>query len=161
MNTEKIVTSKQKNKIKYRQLESGTCYHLETPEAVVDYLEEAHINRYRLRLFFGDTKTGRDWGEENDVTGYVGRSTGTIKIPLLIHNNRSMGGGAILDHCIVKIMRGRRTVYEMPGYKPPDFQVVGKMVFWDEQTSAEFKTEEAARRYVAFMKGERHTKGGK
>jgi hypothetical protein len=27
-----------------------------------------------------------------------------------------MGGGAILDHCIVKIMVGKRTVYEQAGY---------------------------------------------
>lgn len=150
MNTKKIVTLKE-NKIKYRQLESGTCYHIETPEPVIKRLEDARINRYRLRLFLGDTKTGRDWGEENDTIGRVGRSTGRIKVPLLFRTSRSSGGGAILDH---------RTVYEMPGYKPPDFRVVGKMVFWDEQTSAEFKTEAAARRYVTFMKGERHTKGG-
>lgn len=146
--------------LQYQELESGTCYHIETPEPVIKRLEDARINRYRLRLFFGDTKTGRDWGEENDTMGRVGRSTGRIKIPLLLRTRRSSGGGAILDHCIVKIMRGRRTVYEMPGYKPPDFRVVGKMVFWDAQKSAEFKTEAAARRYVAFMKGERHTKGG-
>ena len=158
----RIVNEELKNGriLQYQELESGTCYHLDTPEDVIKRLEDARINRYRLRLFFGDTKAGRDWGEENDTMGRVGRSTGRIKVPLLLRTRRSSGGGAILDHCIVKIMRGRRTVYEMPGYKPPDFRVVGKMVFWDEQTSAEFKTEAAARRYVAFMKGERHTKGG-
>lgn len=44
-----------------------------------------------------------DWNEQFDVTGYVGRSTGPIKVPLLIHNRRSLGGPAILDHCIIGV----------------------------------------------------------
>ena len=36
---------------------------------------------------------------------YIGNSLGPLKVPLLIHNRRSSGGPAILDHCVVKIKR--------------------------------------------------------
>lgn len=40
--------------------------------------------------------------------GTVGRSTGKVKIPLLVHNSRSMGGGGILTHCIIGIRLSRK-----------------------------------------------------
>lgn len=96
----------------------GTFYHAETRDKVIEILESARIDRERIRVYFGDTQTGKDWGEVNDVTGYVGRSTGPIKIPLLVHNSRSMGGGALLDHCIVKIetTKGKRVLYQHENY---------------------------------------------
>jgi len=102
---------------------NDTTYHDETPETVIDILETARIARvggqgFRLRFHWGDTETGLDWGDTYHVEGYVGRSTGTSKIPLLIWNSRSYGGGAILDNCIVKIAtaRGKRVLYEHPKY---------------------------------------------
>ncbi len=41
--------------------------------------------------------------EEHDITGDVGRSMGTVKSPLLVANRRSLSGGVILDHSIVRI----------------------------------------------------------
>jgi len=146
--------------LQYQELESGTCYHIETPEPIIKRLEDARINRYRVRLFFGDTKTGQDWNEEHDTIGRVGRSTSRIKIPLLIRTSRSMGGGAILDHCIVKIMKGKRTVYEHPSYHSLPFCTSGGMVMRDGQVVAHFFSVTQANKFVAFMKGERHTKGG-
>src|SRR5205807_9933210 len=84
--------------IKY-QIVNGTAYHAETPQKVIDILERARDNRWRLTIDFGDTKTGASWHEIYDTSGYIGRSTGSIKIPLLVHNARSYGGGALLDHC--------------------------------------------------------------
>lgn len=93
--------------VKY-QVVNGTAYHAETPQAVIDILERARANNWRLTFDFGDTKTGESWHEENDISGYIGRSTGTIKIPLLIHNVRSYGGGGLLDHCIVAIKHSNK-----------------------------------------------------
>ena len=101
------------------QVVNGTSYHEDTPQRVVNILENLRHNGSRLRIHYGDTDTGRDWMDENDVTGYVGRSGGSIKIPLLIHNSRSSGGGGILDHCIVKITttcQPKRTLYIHPKY---------------------------------------------
>jgi hypothetical protein len=75
-----------------------------------------------MRFCFGDTKDGRDWGEVHDTKGYIGRSTGSIKIPLLLNTVSSSGGGGLLDHCIVKIERKNRgekcytEVYRHPQY---------------------------------------------
>jgi hypothetical protein len=89
-------------KIQYKEV-NGTSYHKNTPQQVIDILERARENRTRLLFDFGDTKTGKSWGEVYDIRGTIGRSTGTIKIPLLIKTTRSFGGGGLLDHCIIKI----------------------------------------------------------
>jgi len=76
-------------------------------------LNRARENRIRIVVDYGDVKTGESWGEQYDIVGYVGRSTGRIKVPLLVFNSRSLGGGAMLDHCIltVKTSAGKRLLY--------------------------------------------------
>jgi len=99
-----------------------TSYHKETPEVVVDILERCRLNRTRIRVHYGDTETGEDWGEVNDVLGYVGRSCGPRMIPILVHNTRSLGGARILDHRIVKITtsKGKRLLFQHPNYHRKD-----------------------------------------
>ena len=80
------------NAIKYK-IVNGTAYHFETDDKIVAVLESARINRTRIQIFYGDVITGRDWNESYDTKGYVGRSTGTIQIPILAHNSRSSSGG--------------------------------------------------------------------
>lgn len=82
---------------------NGTHYHEKTPQDVIDVLEEARAKRWRLRIYYGNTLIGRDWNEEYDVLGRVGRSTGPLKVPLLLYNRRSICGSPMLDHCIVRI----------------------------------------------------------
>lgn len=74
-------------------------------------------SRQRVRLFYG--KDGTVWPEENDVLGYIGRSTGKTPCYLLIHNSRSTGGPAI---SVGSIMGIRATSGEWL-YKHPDFNV--------------------------------------
>jgi hypothetical protein len=104
------------------QVENGTYYDAHTPRAVVLILEGVRTHETRIRLYYGDRETGRDWNECYDVTGRVGRSTGPIKIPLLIHNRRSMGGAGILDRCIIKITtaKGGKVLYQQPNYFNPE-----------------------------------------
>ncbi len=111
-------------KIKYNgtmyKVLNGTYYSSKTSDKIIEVLENARIGRVRLRFDYGHDN-GQSWGEVNDVTGYVGRSTGMVKIPLLIHNTRSMGGGSILDHCIVKIARSNdksKVLYQHKNYQP-------------------------------------------
>lgn len=135
-----------------------------TNPAVCKILENYRQSRARLRLFFGDAATGRDWMEENDTIGTVGRSTGSQPIPLLIKSTGSLGGGAILDHCIVKIMdvKTKTTLYQHPQYHQPTLKVVNGGYCWDVLANgaghASFKTEAAARRYVEFLQGQRMAK---
>lgn len=95
------------NVIQYKVV-NGTMYHEETPDIVVRIIENARITRARLRFAFGDTVTGKDWDERFDICGMIGRSTGEIKIPLLIARINSYGGGDLMDHCIVRIERKYR-----------------------------------------------------
>lgn len=97
---------------------NGTSYDIRTSDEVIRILEESRANRTRLHFEWGDIVTGQGWGDVYDVTGHIGRSTGTNKIPLLIHNRRSSGGGGILDRCIVSIQlaKGKRSLYSHPSY---------------------------------------------
>jgi hypothetical protein len=81
-----------------------TLYDPNTPSKLTSVLEEARRNKTRLRLFYGDRETGRDWNEENDIEGYLGRTMGSIHAPILLKTKSSSGGGIILSACIVKVV---------------------------------------------------------
>ena len=78
---------------------NGTSYHEETPDAVIAILEKSRQEKMRLIITYVSESSSGDFLER----GYVGRSTGEIKIPLLIRTKRSLGGSAILDNHIFKI----------------------------------------------------------
>ena len=42
---------------------NGTWYCLDTPDGVIYILDGAMKNHKRIRVFYGDTETGRDWME--------------------------------------------------------------------------------------------------
>lgn len=141
-------------------------------------LERAYARRDRddgrVRIWYGDPETGRAWQEEYDVLGYVGRSTGTQKVPLLIFSRRSIGGGAILTEEIVRIdwTDGSGPIYKHPafssgfehgrvgstpsgrGWATRPFSVVND----DGEYVAGFESEAQALRWLAFMRGDRYSK---
>ena len=101
--------------IKEYRIRDGTSWDARTSDEVIDVLEKARRNHTRVHLSSGYTEhhaanrekaagsllmeeplgakvLGRDWLEEYDTCGYIGRSTGSIKVPLLIHDKRSCGG---------------------------------------------------------------------
>ncbi len=142
---------------------SGTYFREGTPRAVIDALERARVSGAHVRLFLGDAKTGRDWLEENDVAGRVGRSTGWLKTALLIAKPSDDGGGAISADCIVRLMVAGREVYRHPNYAEPVI-VISRENFsaaypWAASVNgspahARFKTEHKAIRWAQFMRGE-------
>ena len=149
-------------------------FNNETSDKVKECLEHCYNSKLRIRIWYGDTKTGLSWLEDYDTMGTIGRSTGKQKIPLLIKNSRSSGGGGILCHCIIRIdvISSKRTIYEHPLFYVPTLGVYPNL---DEDTKtkypfivlkygtiqARFKTEKSAYNYVYFMTGERYTTGGK
>ena len=98
------------------QVVNDTWYHRDTPAELVALLERCRTTTHqRIRLIYGDVATGKAWGEDSRDAGTIGRSMGTKKIPLLVRTSRSMGGEAILTHCIVKVLesRGSSVLYEV------------------------------------------------
>lgn len=138
---------------------NGTTFHAETPIEVCNILNDAILSRHskRIRIFLGDRETGKDWNEFFDNIGCVGRSTGTSKIPLIIHNTRSADGGVILDNCIVKITVDKKTIYQHPKYHCP-IVIDGCSVIDtdDNKVIANCKNAETAKKYFDYLKGTRN-----
>lgn len=159
-------TVKDSNGQIYQETPSGTCYHEKTSIEVVNILESLYNHREtRIRIWYGEN--GKSWDEEHGVTGYLGRSTGTIKIPLLINNKRSYGGGALLDQCIVKIVdtKTKQVLYQHPNFTQgkfavvePDTQEYKANVNRDGVIYARCKTLTNAQRLADFMNGQRFSK---
>lgn len=130
-------------------------------------LENLHVNHTRVRIWYGETETGKAWLDEHDVKGTIGRSTGEKKTPLLIPKYNSSGGGAILYGCIVRIdnIAEKRTIYQHKDFYLPKFEIIpsdlkdySHAVLANRVLIARFKTQQKAERYVQFMKGERYSK---
>jgi hypothetical protein len=134
-----------------------------TPELVRKVLERYRKDGEReLRLWYGDASSGRDWCEEHDVVGHIGRSCGYVKVPLLVPEGEC-GGTAILTHCIVRLMdvASGRELYRAENYQPPQLVVCadqrdGRLpwcVERDGQEQARFAAEADAHAYIAYMHG--------
>jgi hypothetical protein len=152
----------------YKVTESNTWYNAETDDKAIDVLERVRYEGIRIRIWLGNTKTGKCWNNEHDVLGTVGRSMGPIKVPLLVSSKRSIGGRCILTDCILRIMRtgNQAELYRHPNYKPSSYELrpyVGDCsgittsvhIDGDNEPEANFVTEKGATNWVAFMRGER------
>ena len=139
-----------------------TWFHLNTPVEVRRILERYRKSGNPIRIFYGDTETGRDWLEENDVVGIVARSCGIFKVPILLASGESWGNG-ILDHCIVRLMdtASRKVLWTHPKYQAPVMQIATERqgsythaVFVSGELNARFLSYAKAAQWVAFMAGE-------
>lgn len=153
--------------MKKYKIVSGTYYDVRTPIKVIKVLENARQNRTRLHVSLGDSESGKDWLEENDVHGFIGRSTGSIKIPLLVHNRKSHGGPGLLDHCIVRIRTssGGRILWQNDKYSHGKLEIRQKSkpvslsdgrkltvdVLRDGEIHASFESIEQARRWAVKL----------
>lgn len=114
------------NTTKYQLIEGGKelpiAYHLQTSQAVINAMESARKSRTRVRIYIGDVNTGKCWNEEHDISGYIGLSKGREAMyPILVNNARSLGGGGMLDHCIIKIKESAsgRVLYQAGNFIQP------------------------------------------
>lgn len=146
---------------------NDTWYCFNTPDRVIQILDGAMKNHERIRVFYGDTETGRDWMEIYDTIGYVSRSCGNVKIPLLIKNSRSIGGTGILDGSIVKITIDKVIVYQQSNYRLPNMEIreasdslkaigYNYSTFADGKNDFNCETMKQAENHIDFLKGKRN-----
>ena len=90
-------------------------FNVKTPDKLCQIISRLYKDGKRYRFDFGNVETGESWKETYDIDGYIGRSTGICKMPILIYNSRSMGGGAILTDCILSIteIKTKKLVYSI------------------------------------------------
>lgn len=138
----------------------GTSFDEATSRVVADIVNQLIDSQERVRIFYGHD--GVDWFEENGTIGYISRSCGTNKVPILVYNKRALGGGHILDHCIVKIVatKGGRIIWQHPNYVAPITRVVDSKepgyiatVLVNDELYANCKTEKEAHRLADFLSG--------
>lgn len=148
-----------------------TSYHKDTPETLQAILEGLIHTQKRVRLFYGHTtgeKAGQDWHEENNVSGYLGRSTGSRSIVILLPTKHSSGGPSILDDCIVSLLVDGQEVYKHPQYRNGEYKIspchtptaieLRQMVTIDGVEYARFGMTAQAERWIDFMTGARMAK---
>lgn len=155
-----------------------TWYRAGTPKKVASILEAARSSYSDngnhgtiLRLFYGDPETGRDWCEEFETIGFIGRSMGPMRVPLILEpilddvRNITSGsfGGAINTSNVLGIIDVRRAeeVFRAKNYQLPQFAITLNegstqdhvAVTRDADTVASFADHESAAQWIAFMQG--------
>jgi len=126
-------------------------------------LETCRRDGRKVRLVQGETATGRCWLDEHDVVGRIGRSAGTLKVPLLIEPDAD-GGTAILTGCLLRVIDWEtgEDLYRHPAYRLPDLSIrrapeptdLPWQVLRDASVEACFSDIGKAGGYLAFMCGE-------
>jgi hypothetical protein len=144
-------------------LKLQTYFEPGTDPKAAKALEICRRDGCKVRLILGDTSTGRCWLEEYDVIGRIGRSTGALKVPLLIEADE-IYGGAILTNCLLRIVEWNsgQDLYRHPAFRVPDLSIqriqqdgnLSWQVLNLEAVVANFSDIGKARAYVAFMCGE-------
>lgn len=139
-----------------------TWFHPDTPVEVRQILERYRESGNRIRIFYGDKETGRDWLEDTCVTGVISRLDGFFRKPILVGDGNDWGS-CILDHHLVKLMDvvSRKVLWTHPGYREPSMQIVSARqgafphtVLVDGGPHKHFQSHAQATRWIAFMTGE-------
>ena len=156
-----IVETQKKNKVMSEYVEYKGLWFNET--SISPEVKEIIVNNVgterRFRFWFGD-ETGKSWNDTYDVTGYIGKSCGSVKVPLLLHNLRSIGGGELMYNRIIKIVETstKKVLYQHSKFNQSMFVVRDSdcTVHSDLELFAQgFKTIKSAQRYADFMNGKR------
>lgn len=86
--------------------EHHVYYAPETKDEVIGVLDRARIGRVRVRIFYGDPRTGRAWGSPPPGGSQCGliklERCGSLRIPY-VNARKKCDGGAMLERHIVKI----------------------------------------------------------
>ena len=132
-----------------------------TDSKAAKVLESCRTHGRKIRLILGDTSTGEPWLEEHDVVGRISRSTGSLKVPLLIEAGEC-GGTAILCACLLAIIDwgSGEFLYRHAAYREADLSIQPSgnadrpwNVLRRGEVVASFGDIGQAGAYLAFMRG--------
>lgn len=100
------------NGVRYKKVRN-LFFHYDVPEKLCDIINRLYLSGERIIIEYGDTRNHREWTESLRERGSIGRSTGEIKVPLLIATKRSKGGNAIsdLDIMYIKNAKTKKLLY--------------------------------------------------
>ena len=151
------------NAWEHSRLTQQTYFDPGTDPKAARALDNCRRDGRKVRLVLGDTATGRCWLDEHDVVGHIGRSTGSLKVPLLIEPGED-GGAAILTDCLLRLIawESGRDLYRHPAYRVPGLAIqrapeqtdLPWQVLHDGTVVACFAEIGKAGGYLAFMCGE-------
>lgn len=102
---------------KYKEID-GTYYHKTASPEVIKCIEQARKANAKIAIDYGDQNTGETWGDTEE--GYIGRSIGPIKVPIIKTTKKSLDGFAISDNCVVRIKncKDESIIWQHPNFKP-------------------------------------------
>ncbi len=100
---------------------NGTWYHINTLDDVISWLETFRERNQRIRVTYGTVIDGQV-NETHKRVGYVGRSLGPVKVPLIAYNDRAWGGEMISSEQVVKIEYANKRYCEKVVWKHPAYQ---------------------------------------
>lgn len=173
---------------------NDTFYSVEALDGAISALEYARTNQIRVRIFYA-YKTAEEkergvkdsefdvlevWNEEFDCVGRLGRSNGSIKVPILLSSSASRYSSPILESRIVLIKTTEgRVLFSADGLKFPEWKVNADAdkktceLLYKTSLMKDFKVYATCRnedfqkavRYIDnlsnYMQGARFTKGGR
>ncbi|MDR0478776.1 MAG: hypothetical protein LBH31_03000 [Burkholderiaceae bacterium] len=143
-------------------LRHETYFEAGTDPKAARTLERCRKDGSKVRLITGNPDTGETWLDEFDMLGQIGRSMGTLKVPLLIEPGAD-GGGAILTACLLAIIEwaSGKYLFRHVNFRQPDLSIRRTQdqkhpweVLRAEQVVARFGDIGKAGAWVAFMRGE-------
>lgn len=95
------------------------------PEKLQRMVETLRRFPGRVRVVQGDTKTGESWLDLNDVVGEIVRSTGTLRVPLLLPDDSRYGGALSCDRILlIRDMEDGKVLWQAPTWKPPVLNLI-------------------------------------
>lgn len=165
MLTDTVTYTHQNGSINYKRRDAQSlAFHAETEERICKLLETLNRTGEKVRIFYGDTKTGKAWDEEEDILGAIGRSAGSIKVPLMC-KPRAHGGAPILDHCVIGVRNKAGWLYKHEKFDAGSWALgfsneteLHFVAYKNGETIARFSTRDKAQNYIDFMQGTRFTK---
>lgn len=140
----------------------GTWFKKDTRVGVKKVIDRLIHTGEKVRVFYGNPKTGKSSMDEFDMIGEVGRSTGTLKVPVLLSESDGFGA-PMQDDMIIRIIRmsDHKNLYKHPGFHVPEMKIIeGEhpqfkvSVMVEGQVAARFKNLGKACKWIAFMAGE-------